>query len=350
VAQAWAQSVNASGGINGYPVRMIVKDDGGVPATSQQDARALVEQDHVMAIVGETSTADASWATYVASHNVPVVGGIVAEPSFQSNPDFFASGTQIAIAALSVLIEAKASGKTHIAVVYCAESPVCAQIVPIAGGAAKLLGIGFTAAKISATAPSYTAPCLSLKQSGVDSVFVVDNAAIEQRFIDACAVQGFKPQNIGNIETSSKAWLTDANFNGALMTGPNADPSDTSIPAIAQFQAALNRYAHGLTSSNAFTFDAVSPWAGGMLFEAAAKAAKLTPSSSGADVKKGLYALKNETLGGISPPINFPVGKPALVTCYFTSKLTGGKIEPLNNDRATCLSASQTKALRALLG
>jgi branched-chain amino acid transport system substrate-binding protein len=38
VAQVWASNVNASGGINGHPVHLIVKDDGSNPATSLQAA------------------------------------------------------------------------------------------------------------------------------------------------------------------------------------------------------------------------------------------------------------------------------------------------------------------------
>src|SRR6202011_2534100 len=65
VAQAWASSVNASGGINGHAVKMITMDDGQNPAQSLQDAKALVEQDHVIPIVGETSLVDQAWASYV---------------------------------------------------------------------------------------------------------------------------------------------------------------------------------------------------------------------------------------------------------------------------------------------
>jgi branched-chain amino acid transport system substrate-binding protein len=349
VAEAWAKSVNARGGINGYPVKLIVKDDGGNPATSQLDAKTLVEQDHAIAIVGETSLADASWANYVASKGIPVVGGIVAEPTFQTDPDFFASGTQIIVGVIGNLAEAKVAGKTHFGVEYCAESPVCAQIIPIASAASKLLGLQFSAAKISATVPSFAAPCLSAKQAGVDAMFVVDNAVVEQRLVDGCAQLGYKPRIIANIETSSKAWLSDPNFDGTLLDGPNADPSDTSIPAIQQFQSALDRFTPGIANGSEFTFDAIFPWVGGKLFEAAAKAAKLTPKSTGADVKKGLYALKSETLGGISPPLSFPVGKPALVPCYYTAKLTGGKFTAQNNDQPSCLSAAQSKALAALL-
>src|ERR1700683_5399840 len=49
VIQAWADSVNASGGIDGYPVKVITMDDQQNAATSLQEAKAIVEQDHAMA-------------------------------------------------------------------------------------------------------------------------------------------------------------------------------------------------------------------------------------------------------------------------------------------------------------
>jgi branched-chain amino acid transport system substrate-binding protein len=320
-------------------------DDGANPATSLQDAKALVEQDHVIAIVGEQSLADASWAAYIATKGIPVVGGITPEATFLTNPDFFASGANEVVATVGNVALAKSAGKTHFGVMYCAESPVCAQVVPLVQGAAALYGLKASAEKVAGTAPSYAAPCLAFKSAGVDALFVADNAAVVQRIVDACAQQGYKPAIISQPTTSSNAWLGDPNFDGALLSGINANPVDGSLPAVQQFQGAIDKYAPGLRKSSQFTFAAITTWAGAELFKAAAQAAKLTPSSTGADVKKGLYALKNETLGGLSGPLNFTPGKPAFVPCYFTEKLQGGKFASLNSNKPTCLTPTQAAGL-----
>ncbi len=57
VQQAWASWTNAHGGINGHPVKMIVKDDAPEPVGGAAVAKELVEQDHVMAI-GDYSLVD----------------------------------------------------------------------------------------------------------------------------------------------------------------------------------------------------------------------------------------------------------------------------------------------------
>jgi hypothetical protein len=136
-----------------------------------------------MAIVGETSLVDSTWASYVATRGIPVVGGASFEQPFLTNPDFFPSGTQLLLNQFGVIQLAKQAGGTHIGVMYCAESPVCASLVPLASGAAKLYGLQNTAAKVAATAPNYTASCLAAKSAGVNVLYVPDNASVVQRLI-----------------------------------------------------------------------------------------------------------------------------------------------------------------------
>jgi len=56
----------------------------------------------------------------------------------------------------------------------------------------------------------------------------------------------------------------------------------------------------------------IYPWIAGKLFEAVAKAGALSPTSTSADVEKGLYALKGETLDGLSSPLTYTAGQPAV--------------------------------------
>jgi branched-chain amino acid transport system substrate-binding protein len=349
VIQAWAKSVNASGGINGYPVKVIALDDQQNAATTLQDAKELVEQDHVVAIVGDSSFVDASFAPYVESAGVPVIGGSNYEASFLSNPDFFPSGGDQISGLVGQFALAKQDGKKVFGTIYCAESPICAQLVPVANGLAPLYGLKSYTAKISATAPSYTAPCLAAKSAGVDAMFVADNSPIVLRFVAACAQQGYTPQQVSSTQTATSAWLSDSTLNGAQLTALNANGYDTSTPAIATFQAALKKYAPSAINGSAFSGEEINPWSGGLLFQAAAKAAHLTPSSTPADVKKGLYALKNETLDGVAPPLNFTPGKPSFIPCWFAQEVKDGKFASLNGDRPSCLTAAQAAALAKAL-
>ena len=348
VIQAWAKYVNANGGLNGYPVDVIVKDDDLNPALSVREAKELVTQDHIVAMVGETSQVDTAWADYIERAGVPVVGGISQEPPFLTNPDFFPSGAQLA-QVIGIAALAKLSGKTHLGVLYCAESPICAEVVPVTQAASRMFGLKFSAAKILATAPSYAAPCLAAKSAGVDSMWVADASPVVLRFVAACVQQGYAPLQLGEIPSATNAWLTDKDTKGMLLTGPNANPFDPSLPAVKIFRDALDKYAPGLVTSSSFAWPTILAWTGGMLFDAAATAAHLTPSSHPADVKRGLYALRNETLDGLAPPLNFAPGPPKFVPCYFTEEVLDGRFASLAGGKPTCLSPAEAKSLVAAL-
>jgi branched-chain amino acid transport system substrate-binding protein len=350
VIKAWADSVNASGGINGHPVKLIVADDGGDPAKSLQAAKTLVESDKVVAIVGFQSLQDASWAKYVASKGVPVVGGNPNEASMFTNPDFYPSAATLPMMIEGIVNMAKTAGAKTIGVMYCAESPVCAQAVPIVQGLAKLDGLQVVAQKVSASAPDYTAPCLAMKNSNASVVYYALDSQLILRVQAQCAQQGYRPLPDPGSGSVAKDWLTNSAVNGALVASETANYTDKSIPAVQSMYAALDKYAPGLTSSAQFSFPLVNPWAGGLLFQKAAEAAHLTPTSTPADVKRGLYALKNETLDGLAPPLTFTPGKPTIAGCYFPLKIASGNFTSTGNGAPMCLDAATLAKVKAIFG
>jgi branched-chain amino acid transport system substrate-binding protein len=121
VAQAWADTVNAAGGLDGHKIQLFVEDDAGNPATGIQDANVLVQQDKVVAIVGDASNVDSAWAPIVEKAGVPVVGGLSLNETFLTNPDFFASGTNIIALQYGLVATAKKFGGS-IDLLYCAEA------------------------------------------------------------------------------------------------------------------------------------------------------------------------------------------------------------------------------------
>jgi len=350
VNDAWAKAVNANGGINGHPVKMIVKDDGGQPAKGLAAAKELIESEKVVAIVGEVSLTEGAWEKYVSGKGVPVVGGLAIAAPFLTNPDFFASGSSQPVVTVGTMQQAKDAGKKSVGVLYCAESPICAQLDPLAKGAAQIVGgLSYRSGKVAATAPNYTAPCLSNKNAGVDALYLAHNSQVVQRVIDSCAKQGYTPVSVGSANTVGNDWLKNPNLDGAIVTSSNANYADESIPAVKEYIEAIDQYAPGLREEDGYGVNSLYPWAGGKLFEAAAKAAKLTPTSTPEDVKTGLYALKEETLGGLSAPLTFTKGKPAFPTCYFAIGVKDGKLTSPAGPEPICLPPAQVKALGTAL-
>ena len=85
--QAWVDSVNASGGIKGRQVKLVVEDDQGDATKSQADIRQLVQVDHVLAIVSpEAGGTESGWASYVQQQHVAVVGGQADTPDVVHQP------------------------------------------------------------------------------------------------------------------------------------------------------------------------------------------------------------------------------------------------------------------------
>jgi branched-chain amino acid transport system substrate-binding protein len=348
----WAAWKNANGGVNGHPVKLTVLDDGGDAAKSAQLAKQLVEQDKVVAIVGEMSIVDSSWVKYVESKGIPVVGAALFNTSFLTSPAFFATGAQVPTLVYGLAEQAKLAGKAKIGVLPCAEAPACAQFAPlIAAIGGKVVGGVSVAynAKITVTQPSYTANCLSAKSSGVDGTVVVENAETVMRVADQCAQQGYKPVQMNLSATVGRVWAKNPNMDGTIAIEPNPPLADESIAATKTFHQALDQYAKGVSSSAAYNEDDLWAWAAAEAFAVAANRAHLAPTSTPADVKQGLYTFKNETVGGLTPPLTFKPGAPSLVGCYYVTQVKGGAFVAPNGATPTCLPASAATGMGAIL-
>ena len=133
--QAWVDSVNASGGIKGHQVKLVVEDDQGDATQSQADIRQLVQVDHVLAIVSpEASGTESGWASYVQQQHVAVIGGENDTPVWFTNPSFFPSGSTVLTSLEMQAYAVKAAGKDSFGAVYCAEIAACKQIRARAAG------------------------------------------------------------------------------------------------------------------------------------------------------------------------------------------------------------------------
>jgi branched-chain amino acid transport system substrate-binding protein len=337
--KAWANTVNAAGGINGHQVQVITKDDANNPGTSVTDIQSLIS-DHVVAIA-DTSNFDQAWANTVQTANVPVVGGYSSGVPFGTNPDFYAEGQTNDSAIFAVLTTAKNAGATNLANVYCAESPICAESVPAFTSTGKSLSVPVVYnAEISATAPNYTAQCVAADQKGVKSVFIGDASAIIVRVATDCSRQGYNPiyvQEAGGfgLNEASAPGLKDTLW----LESPTLPYFATNNPAVQAANAAMDKYYPGVReNNNLFVHDAFTLWVSGQLLADAIKAGGLTASAtpSAAEVVSGLQSLKADTLGGLTSPLTFTPGKGHTVDCWFTARIQNGVPTVENNGQPSC--------------
>jgi branched-chain amino acid transport system substrate-binding protein len=348
VSKAWAAWVNNHGGINGHPVHLITKDDDGSTATNLQSAKELVEQDHVIAIVGNTSESMAASASYLDQHKVPVIGGYNAISPFGSDKNWYPSGPTLQVLIAAITKAAVDAGKHKLGVMYCVEYPVCAGLSRVFQSASNAVhGPAIGSVSYSATASSYAAQCLSLKSQGVDSLYIAGTGSTIVRIIRDCRANGYSPQLFVTDEITTPAMTADPNIQGVDVVGGVANFDDATNPAVTQYTDAVDAYNSKLRSSSGFSQSTIFSWVSGLIFEAAAKAANIGPKSTGADVTTGLNALKDDTFGGITAPITYATQQPAGPGCYFLMKIADKKFTNTNSDKPICFTAAELTALKA---
>jgi branched-chain amino acid transport system substrate-binding protein len=350
MAQAWVKWTNAHGGVNGHPVSLTVIDDHDDPAQAVAGAKKMIA-DHVMAIAPEESLQSSAYQAILENSGIPAIGGLSFNKAQTSSPDWFPVGAPLTDAVYGMLAQEVKAGKTKFGVLYCAEAPSCAGIGPLTSAILKIIGKGSVVyqGSVSATAPNYTAQCLAGKQAGVQTWWVGDSSNIDGRIVKDCEAQGFHPVNLtccSAIGSVSKNWGPD----GSIYSILDIPVTTKSEPGMQQFYAALAQYAPDLKPSNPqFTDTLTQSWAGLELFKAAAEKANIGPTSTPAQLKAGLYALKDETLGGITPPLNYVKGKSTQIHCWYLETPKSGNVVAVSTE-PQCVPTGQVAALAKLGG
>lgn len=162
------------------------------------------------------------------------------------------------------------------------------------------------------------------QEPGADALLLgVDGSSIG-RVARSCASLGYHPLLIANGLLISAAQSRDPGIrkNQLLTTTASAPWLNRDTPGQKEFAEALARYSPGSPLDAA----AMVAWSAGKLFEAAI-AGLGTKASEGpidtADVLAGLGTIRNETLGGLAPPLTFKPGqkRAPVVRCAFVELL-----------------------------
>lgn len=342
VARAWAKSVNSSGGINGRQVDLEVADDASTPGTSVTKVQSFIRE-HV-AVIMDLSPLDAAWAKQVDAAKIPVVGGNLNSTLFYEDPNFYPAGGTNDSTIAAMVATAKQAKATSLGILYCAEAPQCAEAVKPTSALARKQGltVPYTAA-VSATAPNYTAQCLAAKQKGVAAIFVSGNSTTIAHLAKDCAQQNYNPSYLevgtgyaptlaNNPGTKDHLWLAFATLPFFARKAP-----------VQHMNEALDKYYPGLRNdAEAWSGFAAQAWIAGLLIEDAVKqsGAQASAAVTAEMIIKGLNAIKNNTLGGWTPPLTFSAGRTHAVDCWFTARLQDGKPMLVDHGQLTCRDGS----------
>ena len=333
VAQAWVDDINASGGIDGRQVALISLDP--VDSSGIEVARKLVDDKDVVAIVGYTDPTVNAWGPYFAAKNVPVIGGLPIDLIATSNPDFFPIGSNIFAAAYGMVAQAKTLGP-RLGVLYCAENAQCAGVQQLLEFLGESLWVELAAsAKVDdAGTADYTAACQALIDGDVQSYTVAADGPVVVKIADQCARMGLDAKFVATGATVRTLYLDSPALDGALIADSTAPFVDDSVPATRKYQeliAGLDLY--GVNGPVTFY-----TYASFELFKKAVENAAVPEGQTvtAEDLRNGLYQMKDETLGGITPPLTFEPGKPTLVNCYFTMGVSDGQFVTPNGLDTDC--------------
>jgi branched-chain amino acid transport system substrate-binding protein len=331
----WAAWVNAHGGIAGHPVHVFTADDGGDPARNRAAVVDMVENKHVIAFVGNEVpvTVDAS-VSYLEQKHIPVVGGDAATTPWTTSPVFFPGATTFAADLEATLKVAHEANATKYSVVYCVEAPTCNLMYTHLTESASRYGeqIVYTS-RISLTQPDFTAQCLGAQQSGAQAMYLGADAGTQERIANSCARQNYHPLFVTDALALTNHMGQVPALDGMIAPAPVFPWMLTGgSPEIDAYNQAFQQYAPSLELSGA----TANAWASGELLKTAAAGVGAEPTTDA--IFSGMWAMKNETVGGLTPPQSYVAHQPsAQIPCYFIVKASGGKWSAPLGAKTQCL-------------
>lgn len=324
----WAKDVNARGGVQCHPIQLIQLDDASDPARVSANWNTLVKDRGAVAVVGAgVPIAIAALRSSAERDRVPVVGGDITAVDWTQSPYLFPTGGAPLTSYDGALVEAAkaASGTDKTGIFYCVEASICTGLKNNFPKSSERAGaqVGPILA-VSLTQPDFTSECQTMKAAGVNVLFFGLDGSASIRATRSCASLNYFPTiATGGIAVSAQAAADEGLRRNGTYLGSGIVPfTMTDLPAMVAFHDAMKRYAPTATEDQ----QGLLGWAAGKLFEAALS--KVTDKARSGDVTtdlilNGLWQLKDEKLGGLSPGATFTKGAGAkYVDCYYPLKLS----------------------------
>lgn len=328
---AWVANQNDHGGLNGHPIRVIVADDQGDPATALTLAKRLVESDKVLAFVGDVHFFGFEQVeAYMRAKNIPMIGGEGATETRFTSPVNFpvsAPGAVQIVKGLKMYVE---RGATKMGMLYCLEiSALCSYL----NDQVQKSEVGkyvVQSYQVSLVAPSYTSQCLRMKQGGLEVIYMLMDTAGAARLVKDCANQGFKPKLLLLGLDATKEMPTIPVLADALMPGATVSTGATDLASVDQFHKVIETYAPSVGSSGFGT----QSYASALMLGHVGK--NLSDNPTSAELLEALYKVRNETLGGFIVPVSYSKKGTTAAPCVFIWGVANGKFSAPEGSKPLC--------------
>ena len=323
--QAWVRYVNDQGGLSGHQVRYVVYDDGGDPARHRSQVQDAVEKERAMAFVHNAEAISGQGSTeYVTGKRIPVIGSEGASPWFYDSPTYFPQasvGLLVHVASVySAAQLAIPAGARKVATVACVEAEACAQADRIWADTAPRVGFDLVyRGRASLTQPDFTAECLAARNAGAQLVYIGMDTNSAGRLTASCARQGYRPRYATVAPVPADHMKNDPNLDGLTASSSVFPYFQQGTPATDEYQQVMQRYGDRIVRGTSSAFG----WVSAKLFQRVATGLPEPPTSEA--ILRGLWTLKDETLGGLTLPLTFLQGQNAPKrTCWFNLQVADG--------------------------
>lgn len=234
----------------GYNIKYVVVDTGTTPGGVLSGAQQLVEQDHVFAVLPSSLLLFAG-ASYLSSHNIPVIGPAIDGEEWITSPNMLSIlGYQDYRNVYSMIGDFfKSRGVTSLASIGYSIEPSSKEVSEANAVSAEVAGVktGYLNVNFPLGSTNVDPIVLAMKSAGVDglSTGIITNSAF-------ALVRGLQEQGV-----KVKANLLPTGYGGDLVGGgpgaerdaqgsyflTGAEPAEMHTAATEKFQNALRTYA-----------------------------------------------------------------------------------------------------------
>lgn len=327
VAEAWAADTNATGGVAGHPVEIVVKDTKGDAPTGSAAAEDLIGDESVIATLVVDSAGEAAFGPALSEGGLPVVGGAGYNPTFWGAlPNVWGVATTFPSVVDEQVIAAEAAGATTTAVAACAEVATCSSAAPIFEAANEALGLEYSGlVTVAVDAPDFTAECLQFVNDGVDFIQLSASSSVAQRLAADCATQGYT-----GVFGASAGTVNPGLYAGQdipLTGGLNGFPWFVDAEPVQHFRDVME--ANEVDEETYGAPTATATWASLELFRTVVEdnATTLGDNPDRAALIAAYGTVADETVDGLLPnPVTFTADEPGpTMPCFWLYTYEGGE-------------------------
>jgi branched-chain amino acid transport system substrate-binding protein len=273
-------SINASGGVNGHPLKLDVCDGKFQVSAELGCFRSLVAE-HVAAIVGPLIIADTGVSEYKVAQQAgtAVIGSPAYQPGELVSPVSFPLGAAVVGTTYGAIADLIKHGAKKISLFGDANNPAANSIVQLGKQALKVAGLSPVNVVVGdpSSDPTLAVAAAKAVGGGTDGILITGAPPSMSKSVPALRAQGYK----GLIATVDGALpgpvitAIGSAGNGMLVASQTAFPQQAGNAGSAQFQADMKKY----EPSAPLDFFSVQAWASVKLFAAVAGQAKATTTA-----------------------------------------------------------------------